>query len=54
MPVSTQTEQKPSFMLKLSTFIVDKRNLVFLIVIIALNISYFASSWVTVEDDLNT
>ena len=54
MPVSTQTEQKPSFMLKLSTFIVDKRNLVFLIVIIALIFSYFASSWVTVEDDLTT
>ena len=47
------TEQSgDSFMLKLSRFIVDKRNLVFLIVIIGLIFSVFSRSWVQVESDL--
>lgn len=42
-----------SFMIKLSTFIVDKRNLVFLIMIIALIFSLFAKNWVSVENNLS-
>ena len=41
-----------SFMLKLSRFIVDKRSLVFLVVIIGLIFSVFSRSWVQVESDL--
>ena len=44
----SDTAKGPSFMEKLATFIVDKRNLMFLIVIIALIFSNFDSSWVTV------
>ena len=39
-------------MLKLATFIVDKRNLFFLITIILLIFSVFSSKWVNVENDL--
>ena len=47
------TEQSgESFMLKLARFIVDKRNLVFLVVIIGLIFSVFSCSWVQVENDL--
>ena len=47
------TEQSgESFMLKLSRFIVDKRNLVFLVVIIGLLFSVFSRNWVQVESDL--
>ena len=47
------TEQNgESFMLKLARFIVDKRNLVFLVVIIGLIFSVFSRSWVQVENDL--
>ena len=47
------TEQSgESFMLKLSRFIVDKRNLVFLVVIISLIFSVFSRGWVEVESDL--
>ena len=49
-------EQKPekqnSFMLKLATFIVDKRSLIFLIVIIGIIFSAVAINWVNVENDL--
>ena len=46
------TEQSgESFMIKLARFIVDKRNLVFLIVIIGLIFSVFSRSWVQVEND---
>jgi len=48
-PVEQNSE---SFMLKLSRFIVDKRNLVFLVVIIGLIFSVFSRSWVQVESDL--
>ena len=49
-------EQKPekqnNFMLKLATFIVDKRSLIFLIVIIGIIFSAVAVNWVNVENDL--
>lgn len=49
-------QQKPDsgsgFMVKLATFIVDKRNLFFLITIIALVFSAFSRNWVEVENDL--
>ena len=49
--VDTQ-ENNGSFLEKLSAFIVDKRNLVFLIVIILLIFSAFSRNWVEVESDL--
>ena len=48
---STEKKQN-SFMLKLATFIVDKRSLIFLIVIIGIIFSAVAANWVTVENDL--
>ena len=39
-------------MLKLATFIVDKRNLIFLLVIIGLIFSCFSAGWVDVENVL--
>ena len=48
------TEQSgESFMLKPARFIVDKRNLVFLVVIIGLIFSVFSRSWVQVENQLS-
>lgn len=41
-----------NFMIKLATFIVDKRNLFFLIFAILIIFSAFARSWVNVENDL--
>ncbi len=41
-----------SFMVKLSTFIVDKRNLFFLITIILVIFSMFSRNWAEVENDL--
>lgn len=41
-----------SFMMRLATFIVDKRNLFFLITIIGIIFSAFSSQWVSVENDL--
>ena len=53
MTLSTQTEkQQASFMTKLATFIVDKRNLVFLIIGISLAFSAVSRNWVEVENDL--
>ena len=43
---------KPSFMVKLATVIVDRRNLFFLITIIGLIFSAFSRNWVEVENDL--
>ncbi len=43
---------KGSFMVKLSTFIVDKRNLFFLLTIIMIIFSAFSRNWVNVENDL--
>ena len=50
---ATQTQESgSSFLEKVSTFIVDKRNLIFLLVIILLIFSAFSRSWVEVESDL--
>lgn len=43
---------KNSFMVKLATFIVDKRNLFFLLTVILLIFSGFSRNWVEVENDL--
>ena len=45
-------KQKNGFMMKLATFIVDKRNLFFLIYIIALVFCIFSRNWVKVENDV--
>lgn len=47
-------EARESFMYKLSAFIVDKRNLFFLLFIFAMIFSLFASGWVEVENDVTT
>ena len=47
-----EEEENNSFWYKLATFIVDKRNLFFLLFIFALIFCFFASNWVTVEDDV--
>ncbi len=46
-----ETKQN-NFMMKLATFIVDKRNLFFLIAVIALIFSAFSRNWVEVENEL--
>lgn len=48
-----QVKKEHNFMLKLATFIVDKRNLFFLITIIALIFSAFSRNWVEVENSLS-
>lgn len=48
-----QVKKEHRFMLKLATFIVDKRNLFFLITIIALIFSAFSRNWVEVENSLS-
>ncbi len=51
--VSKQNEKEQmSFMMKLATFIVDKRNLVFLLIGISLVFSAISRNWVQVENDL--
>ena len=49
-----QQPKKNDFMTQLATFIVDKRNLFFLIIIIAMVFSVFSRNWVEVENDLIT
>ena len=44
--------QQETFMVKLATFIVDKRNLFFLLAVILLIFSVVARNWVEVESDL--
>ncbi len=44
--------ENESFMYKVATFIVDKRNLFFLLFIFAIIFSVFAQNWVSVEDDI--
>ena len=46
-------EKNNSFMVKMATFIVDKRSLFFLITIIGLVFSAFSRNWVEVENDLS-
>ena len=50
--MSDAAAQKPNFMTKLATFIVDKRNLFFLLTIILLIFSAFSRNWVKVENQL--
>ena len=45
-------ENKPNVMVRVATFIVDKRNLIFLLVGIAIVFSIFSRNWVEVENDL--
>lgn len=45
-------ENKPSFMIKLASFIVDKRNLFFLIFALAIIFSLISKHWVSVENSL--
>ena len=47
-----EKEGSRSFMTRLATFIVDKRNLILLLTVLALIFSAFSRSWVKVEDDL--
>lgn len=42
-----------NFMMRVSTFIVDKRNLIFLLMIISIIFSLFSSKWVSVENALS-
>ena len=49
-----QQPKNNDFMTKLATFIVDKRNLFFLIIIIGIVFSMFSRNWVNVENDLIT
>lgn len=51
---ASQIKHKPSFMVKLATVIVDKRNLIFLITVILLVFSVFSGNWVEVENDLTS
>ncbi|MGM9587755.1 MAG: MMPL family transporter, partial [Candidatus Limivicinus sp.] len=52
MSEETKHNENDSAMMKLATFIVDKRNLIFLIVIIALIFSAISRNWVEVENTL--
>lgn len=51
--MSKQTEEENSFMVKVSTFIVDKRNLFFLLFALMIVFSVFAMNWVKVENALS-
>ncbi len=48
----SKSNQNRYFMESLATVIVDKRSLIFLIVIIGFIFSIFSSGWVEVENDL--
>ena len=50
--MSENVKSDKSFMYRLSEMIVDKRNLIFLVVIIGLIFSLFSSNWVNVENNL--
>ena len=41
-----------NFMMKVAATIVDRRNLIFLLIVIAIVFSVFSRNWVQVEDDL--
>ena len=47
-----QSKEKKNPLLAFSAFIVDKRNLIFLLYIFALIFCMFSSSWVQVENDI--
>lgn len=50
--MTEKNQPQESFMIRLSTFIVDKRNLVFLLIGIMLIFSAVSRNWVQVENDL--
>ena len=50
-PMEHTKENKPNVMVRVATFIVDKRNLIFLLVGIAIVFSIFSRNWVEVEND---
>ena len=50
--MENENENQGGFMLKLAAFIVDKRNLIFLLVGIMMVFSLFSRNWVEVENDL--
>jgi len=52
MSENKTTNQDGNFMLTLAGFIVDKRNLIFLLVIIGFIFSAFSTGWIEVENDL--
>lgn len=45
-------EEKPDFLMKISKFIVDKRNLFFFVFILLITFSVFSMKWTVVETDL--
>ena len=47
-----QAKHKPGFFVRLATWIVDKRNLFFLIYMAAIIFSLFSRSWVRVNNDI--
>ncbi|MBR4456468.1 MAG: MMPL family transporter [Solobacterium sp.] len=49
-----ETQNQSGFMVRLSTWIVDKRNLIFLITVIGLLFSAVSRTWVEVENDLTS
>jgi predicted RND superfamily exporter protein len=49
---ASENKEQTGFMTKLATFIVDKRNLVFLLMGIMLVFSLFSKNWVVVENEL--
>ena len=51
-PIKSETGNGASFMVKLATFIVDKRNLIFLLIGLMLTFSVVSRGWVKVENDL--
>lgn len=49
-----QEKNENSFMMKMATFIVDKRNLFFLLYVFAIIFCVIAKDWVNVENDITT
>lgn len=53
-PLTKVDDEDNGFMIKLATFIVDKRNLIFLLFIFALIFCLFSRNWVKVENDITS
>ena len=50
--METAPKKQNNFMMKLASTIVDRRNLIFLLIVIAIVFSVFSRNWVKVENDL--
>ena len=50
--METEKKNNSNAMMKLAAFIVDKRNLFFLLLVIGVIFSFFSSKWIQVENDL--